>query len=121
MVCQRCGKELVNGSRCPFCGYDNAESPVREMSPQERKFYRGITIDANPQNSYRERAGGNYRASGSSFAVKFLNALIRGNLLARIIATVLVLAISAVMFFIAVPVIFFVLMVGVALYIFSRR
>lgn len=120
MICQRCGKELGNGSRCTFCGYDNEESPVREMSPQEKNFYRGITIDANPQNS-RSSGGYYYRATGNSFAVKFLSALIRGNLLARIVAAVIVLLISAVMFFIALPIFFFVIVAGIALYIFSRR
>lgn len=60
MKCRRCGKEIGNYTRCTFCGYENIEGNVREMTDTEKNFYEGVTIDtgenSNQNNSnYRRR------------------------------------------------------------------
>lgn len=132
MQCQRCGKELGGDTRCSFCGYDNAEGAVHEMSSIEKNFYRGVTIDADSgeetsgtrrrYDSYSRRTI--YTSSDTGFfsrlLSKFINGIISGNILARAAAALIVLAISALMFFIALPIIFILLALGIALFTFSR-
>ena len=41
MQCRRCGKELGNSMRCTFCGYENSEGNVRELTRTEKNFFNG--------------------------------------------------------------------------------
>ena len=138
MRCQRCGKEIGNSAKCTFCGYDNEESHVREMSNLEKNFYDGITIDAgenneqnysgsnsyNPKNNYSFSRSTIYISEESGFFSrligKLFNGLINNSRLAKIAVTLIVVALSVIMFFVAVPILFFLLAVGIALFIFSR-
>ncbi len=137
MQCQRCGKELGNSTQCNFCGYDNKEGNVREMSSLEKNFYDGVTIDtgnaeeknSSNSNSYRNN---NYRFSQrkiyisndtgifSRFLGKLLSGLLNNSLLSKIAVTLIALAFGALMFFVALPVLFVLLATGIALFAFSK-
>lgn len=135
MQCRRCGKELGNSMRCDFCGYENTEGNVREMTRTEKTFFNGVTIDADSTDSSGRRTNeetfrsqrrsydgtrGTYvnftgtslfgRAVGS-----FLRALLNGNRLAQIAAVLIGLAFAALMFFVALPILFVMLAFGLAL------
>jgi hypothetical protein len=137
MRCLRCGKELGDSKRCIFCGYENKEGNVREMSSVEKNFYDGITIDegeVNNQhfaddNSYH--SANNYRsrrtiyiAEETSFFSRLLNKLFNGlinnNLIAKIAVTFIVVAILLLTFFVALPILFVLLAAGIAMLIFSK-
>ena len=136
MQCRRCGKELGNSMRCTFCGYENTEGNVREMTRTEKNFFRGVTIDAgstgdNSEENFSQRRGYDYstrrtyinfddsnifvRALGS-----FIRALINGSRLAQIAMILIGVAFGALMFFIALPILFVLLAIGIALFIFSK-
>ena len=138
MQCQRCGKELGDSTRCSFCGYDNKESNVREMSNIEKNFYDGVTIDAG-ENAEQNSSGGNssgnksgyrfsrrtiYIADGSSFFSriigKLFDGLLNNSLISKIAVTLIVVALLALTLFVAVPVLFFILALGIALFAFSK-
>lgn len=142
MQCRRCGKEIGSYSLCSFCGYDNKEGNVREMTNTEKKFYDGLTIDAdeaedsnssnsnyyrrstnyNPKYNYSRRTF--YTSTSSSVLSRFLGRLFTGlinnELLAKIAVTLIVIAISALVFFVAVPILFLVLAIGIALFVISK-
>lgn len=141
MQCQRCGKELGGDTRCSFCGYDNAEGSVREMSSIEKNFYNGVTIDAGTgeENSYGNgtRSSSSDRRRYSSYSrstiytssdtgifsrlfSKFISGILGGNIIARAAAALIVLALSALIFFVALPIMFVLLALGIALFTFSR-
>ncbi len=140
MHCQRCGKELEkNSSRCNFCGFENVsdDGNVREMSRAEKNFYNGVTIDANSEsNSGSQRNfnfGGetfssrttfiNFSGGGGFFSrlfEKFVRALANNNLLAKIIAGLIVISLAGIFFLVAVPAMFFMLAFGIALFVFAR-
>lgn len=137
MQCQRCGKELGSSSRCSFCGFENvsAEGNVREMSRNERNFFNGVTIDAGGENSNSQKNyhGGqnfssrttfiNFSGGGGFFSrlfEKFLRGLMKGNLLAKVIAGLIVVALAGIFFFVALPAMFFMLALGAALFLFAR-
>ena len=139
MQCQRCGKELGNSSRCSFCGFENvsADGNVREMSRTERNFYNGVTIDTGGEenNSGSQK---NFNYSGQTFSArttfvnfsgggffsrlfeKFLRGLVNNNLLAKIIAGLLVIAFAGIFFFVALPVMFFMIALAIALFAFAK-
>lgn len=137
MQCQRCGKELGNSTQCNFCGYDNKEGNVREMSSLEKNFYDGVTIDtgnaeeknSSNSNSYRNN---NYRFSQRKIYIsndtgifskllgKLLSGLLNNSLLSKIAVTLIALAFGALMFFVALPVLFILLATGIALFAFSK-
>ena len=138
MQCQRCGKELGNSTQCNFCGYDNKEGNVREMSSLEKNFYDGVTIDTgnaeekNSSNSNSYSRNNNYRFSQrkiyisndtgifSRFLGKLLSGLLNNSLLSKIAVTLIALAFGALMFFVALPVLFVLLATGIALFAFSK-
>lgn len=134
MKCHRCGKDLGGELKCIFCGYENSEGNVREMSCEEKNFYNGITIDADGNSDSQEnfhqdernfrakRAYINLGNSGifSSLLGKFISAWLNNNLLAKIAVTLILIAFAALMFFIALPILFFVLALGVALFIYTK-
>ncbi len=133
MQCRRCGKELGSSLRCSFCGYDNTEGNVREMTNIEKKFFDGVTIDAGTdennssgsnQGSYRRTYKTNSRRTFYTYSSpgilsklfgKLIDGLINNSKIAKIAATLIVVALSALAFFIAVPVLFVMLAVGIAL------
>lgn len=142
MQCQRCGKELGSDPRCNFCGYNNAEGSVREMSSIEKNLYNGVTIEVG--TGEEETSRGNGARSGSSdhrryssysrstiytssdtgffsrLLGKFISGILGGNIIARAAATLIVIALSALMFFVALPIMFVVLALGIALFTFAR-
>ncbi len=136
MQCRRCGKELGGDTRCNFCGYDNAEGAVHEMSSIEKNFYNGVTIDAGEENSGSSgaRQGGRRYAGYSRRTIytssdtgifsrllsKFIHGILGGSLIARAAAALIVLALSALMFFVALPILFVLLALGIALFTFSQ-
>ena len=134
MKCQRCGKDLGGEMKCIFCGYENVEGNVREMSREEKNFYDGVTIDTdedyNSQKNFNDdkknfrtnRAYINLGSSGifSNLLGKFINAWLNNNLLAKIAVTLILIAFAALMFFIALPILFFILSLGIALYVYSK-
>lgn len=132
MNCRRCGKELRGLTKCEFCGYENVEGNVREMTHTEKNFYNGITIDEDGTNYEEQRQSGkNFRYNRSyvsmgetgifsRLAAKFISALISGNTLAKIALSLIFLAFAALMFFIAVPVVFFLIAVGAAFWLYAK-
>ena len=138
MQCRRCGKDLGDSTRCEFCGYDNKEGNVREMSSLEKNFYDGVTIDTgdfqennssdsnfnNRSNNYRFSRRTIYTASESSFLSRMVDKLLRGLMnnsrIAKIAVTLIAVALSALMFFIALPILFVLLALGIALFAFSK-
>ena len=131
MNCRRCGKELRGSMKCEFCGFENVEGNVREMTRTEKNFYDGVTINADGTDYEDRRQGKNFRYSRSYVNMgetgifsrlfgKFLIALISGNALAKIAVTLIFVAFAALMFFIAVPLIFFLIAVGVAFWLYAK-
>ncbi len=137
MQCQRCGKELGNSTQCNFCGYDNKEGNVREMSSLEKNFYDGVTIDTgesseeknssnfyNQSNSYRFSQRKIYISNDtgifSRLLGKLLGGLLNNSLISKIAVTLIALAFAALMFFVALPVLFVLLATGIALFAFSK-
>lgn len=129
MQCRRCGKELKNSMRCDFCGYENSEGNVREMTRTEKNFFDGVTIDADTgEETFR---GNNFRTrrtyinfeSPNIFARavgSFIRALLNGNRLAQIAATLIFVALGALMFFVALPIIFVLLALGIAFFALTK-
>ena len=137
MQCRRCGKELNGSMRCTFCGYENIEGNVREMTRTEKNFFNGVTIDADSTGSrsseenYRtynrgeQSARGTYiNFSGSNIFTRaigsFIRAIFNGNRLAQVAAALIFLAFTALMLFVALPILFVLLAIGLALLALSR-
>lgn len=124
MQCQRCGKDLGNSARCSFCGFENSEGNVREMSGAEKNFYRGVTIDLSEdsQKNYRTRTTSANVGGGffSRLFEKFIRGLMNNNLLAKIIAGLIFVALAGIFFFVALPIMFFMLALGIALFLYAR-
>jgi len=135
MQCQRCGKELGDSTRCSFCGYENKEGNVREMSNIEKNFYDGVTIDEgdiNNKNSAEDNSQNNFKSSrrtvyisdNSSFFSrmfdKLLNGLINNSTVSKIAVALIVIAISVLTLFVALPIMFVLLALGIAFLIFSN-
>ena len=138
MQCRRCGKELGGSMRCSFCGYENTDGNVREMTRTEKNLFRGVTIDAGSTDSrtseenFREERNYSYSTrttyvnfGSSNFFTRaigsFLRALFNGNRLAQIAATLICIAFGALMFFVALPILFVILAIGIALLALSKR
>ena len=132
MQCRRCGKELNGSMRCTFCGYENIEGNVREMTRTEKNFFNGVTIDADSTGSrsseenYRtynrgeQFARGTYiNFGGSNIFTRaigsFMRAIFNGNRLAQVAAVLIFLAFTALMLFVALPILFVLLAIGLAL------
>ena len=135
MKCKRCGKELGSSTRCNFCGFENLESDnVREMSRAEKNFYNGLTIDVNSNDEngghknnseYTTYTQGTFTfGSGNivfTLLAKFFNAFLSGNIFARLVTGIFMLAFAAFMFFVALPIFFVVIAAAViGLVIFPR-
>lgn len=135
MQCQRCGKDLGSATRCNFCGYENGDGNVREMTRRERNFFNGVTIDAgsaDSRSSYEnfhddrryETRGTYINFTGGGLLSRvigsFVRAILGGNRLAQIAAAMIFLAFGALMFFVAVPILFVLLALGVAFLALSK-
>ena len=133
MQCSRCDKELGNSSRCNFCGFENSEGNVREMTRTEKNFYNGITIDADgtENNSRKDFFGGQNFSSRTTYInfgggffsrlfEKFIRGLVENSLLAKIIAGLIVIALAGIFFFVALPIMFFMFALGVALFLYAK-
>lgn len=136
MLCRRCGKDLGGSMRCTFCGYENTEGNVREMTRTEKTFFDGVTIDAGStgSNSSQEDSR-NYRRydystrttyvnfGGNIFTraiLSFARAVLDGNKLAQLAAVLIFLAFTALMFFVALPILFVLLAIGIGLLMLSK-
>ena len=141
MQCRRCGKELGHFSRCAFCGYNNIEGNVREMTNSEKNFYDGVTIDADENSegkssshdfnkqrtAYKPRYGNFsrrtvYRSQGffSRLLDKLLFGLANNNFVAKVAVTLIGVSLAALMFFVALPILFLILAIGISLFAISR-
>ena len=109
------------------------EGNVREMTRTEKKFFNGVTIDADSTDGGKSEE--NFRAYNKNYGYKtrtayvnvgdsniftraigsFVRAVLNGNRLAQIAACLIGLAFAALMFFVAIPIVFFFLAVGLAL------
>lgn len=134
MQCRRCGKELGNSMRCTFCGYENSEGNVRELTRTEKNFFNGVTIDADSQEDRSseenfQRQGRTYDFStrrtyvnfgGSNIftraVLSFARAVMNGNRLAQFAATLIIVAIAALTLFVALPIIFVILAIGIVIF-----
>lgn len=115
------------------------EGRVREMTRTEKKFFNGVTIDADSTegNSSEEK----FRAYGKSYGQRttrtayvsyggsniftrllgsFVRAILNGNRLAQVAAFLIGLAFAALMFFVALPILFVILAIGLALLTLAR-
>ena len=143
MQCRRCGKDLGNSLRCTFCGYENTEGNVREMTRTEKTFFNGVTIDAGSAEStgsagarndetfrsqrrnYDYSTRGTYVSFGGSNIFtralgSFVRALLNGSRLAQIAMVLIGIAFGALMFFVALPILFVLLAIGLALLALAR-
>lgn len=137
MQCRRCGKDLGNSMRCVFCGYENTEGNVRELTRTEKNFFDGVTIDADEtgertEETFRsQRRGYNYSTRGTyvnftepnlltRVVGSFIRALMNGNRLAQIAAILIGVAFSALMFFVALPILFVLLAIGITLLVIAK-
>ena len=132
MQCRRCGKEIGDSPRCNFCGFENEEGNVREMTRLERNFYDGVTIDAGDsteENSgrYKTNFGGQNFRSGTTFIrmtgggifsrlfAKFLDGLMNNGIIVKIIAVAIFVIFAASAFFVFLPIFFIIAALGIAL------
>lgn len=138
MQCRRCGKDLGGSMKCNFCGYENTEGNVREMTRTEKNFFKGMTIDADSADSqsseenFREnRRSHEFRTrttyvnfGGSNIFSRligsFVRAILNGNRLAQIAATLIFVAFALLMFVVALPIMFVMLAAGIALLVFAK-
>lgn len=138
MQCRRCGKDLGGSMKCNFCGYENTEGNVREMTRTEKNFFKGMTIDADSADSqsseenFREnRRSHEFRTrttyvnfGGSNIFSRligsFVRAILNGNRLAQIAATLIFVAFALLMFVVALPIMFVLLAAGIALLVFAK-
>jgi hypothetical protein len=138
MQCRRCGKDLGGSMKCNFCGYENTEGNVREMTRTEKNFFKGVTIDAGSNDSrsseenFREgRRSHEFRTrttyvnfGGSNIFSRmfgsFVRAVFNGNRLAQIAATLIFVAFALLMFVVALPIMFVMLAAGIALLVFAK-
>lgn len=138
MQCRRCGKDLGGSMKCTFCGYENTEGNVREMTRTEKNFFKGMTIDADSADSqsseenFREnrrshefRTRTTYVNFGDSnifsrLIGSFVRAILNGNRLAQIAATLIFVAFALLMFVVALPIMFVLLAAGIALLVFAK-
>ena len=136
MQCRRCGKELNSSMRCTYCGYENTEGNVREMTRTEKNFFNGVTIDVGSENerseenrsqqrSYNYGAQKTYVSFGGSNIFtraigSFIRALLNGNRLAQVAAVLIGFAFAALMFFVALPIIFITLAIGIGLFALAK-
>ena len=51
--------------RCTFCGYENSEGNVRELTRTEKNFFNGVTIDADSQEGRSSEE--NFRRQGRTY------------------------------------------------------
>lgn len=112
----------------------NNEGNVREMTRTEKKFFNGVTIDAdstegngskeNFQNDRQNTRYKTYVVDNSNIFTRlvgsFIRALINGNRLAQIAALLIGVAFGALMFFVALPILFFLIAVGLALFALAK-
>ena len=115
----------------------NNEGNVREMTRTEKKFFNGVTIDADStdgryyeedfrsqRRSYNSNTRKTYVIDSSNIFTRligsFIRGIINGNLLARVAAILIGIAFAALMFFIALPILFIILAIGIALLVFAR-
>ena len=138
MLCRRCGKDLGNSLRCTFCGYENTEGNVREMTRTEKTFFNGVTIDAGSADGRYDETSRSQRRGGYEYTTRgtyvnftgsniftravgsFLRALLNGSRLAQIGAILIGIAFGALMFFVALPILFVMLAIGLALLALAR-
>ena len=136
MQCRRCGKELNSSMRCTYCGYENTEGNVREMTRTEKNFFNGVTIDVGSENerseenrsqqrNYNYSTRGTYVSFGGSNIFtraigSFIRALLNGNRLAQVAAVLIGFAFAALMFFVALPIIFITLAIGIGLFALAK-
>ncbi len=137
MRCKRCGKDLEGSMRCNFCGFENEEGNVRELSRIEKNFFDGVTIDNDSPDEQRSGyenfrsgrtfGGGNFYVFGnggggffSRIVTKFVGALMNDNRLAKIAAILIGVAVVGLTLFVALPILFFILAIGIALFAFTQ-
>lgn len=138
MQCRRCGKDLGNSMRCVFCGYENTEGNVRELTRTEKNFFDGLTIDAGSTGEQAEETAHNQQRRNYNYSTRgtyinftdsniftravgsFVRALINGNRLAQIAAILIGVAFAALMFFIALPILFVLLAIGITLLVIAK-
>ena len=135
MQCRRCGKELGSSLKCTFCGYENTEGNVRELTRTEKIFFDGKTIDAGSVDGERERKENfrerNYRYDygtrrtfvnfdNGGFFSRAVTWILRewfgGNKIVKVAVTLVFVALAALMFFVALPIIFVILAAGIVIF-----
>ena len=130
MQCRRCGKELGGSLKCTFCGYENTEGNVREMTRTEKNFFRGETIDIGSTGERRDDSfrGQTYQTrrtyvnfnGGDGFFSRATSWLLRewfgGNRIVRVAVTLVFVALAALTLFVALPIIFVILAAGLVLF-----
>ena len=106
------------------------EGNVRVMTRTEKKFFNGVTIDADSteggsykedfQSQRRYKAGKTYVVDNSNIFTRliasFVRALINGNRLARIAGVLIGVAFFGLMFFVALPILFILLAIGIVIF-----
>ncbi|MBR4382281.1 MAG: hypothetical protein IKP64_01860 [Selenomonadaceae bacterium] len=134
MQCRRCGKELGNSLKCTFCGYENTEGNVRDLTRTEKHFFDGETIDVgsidgqSQQEDFRDRRRYDYDFStrrtfvhvdsGGIFSRAMgwiLREWLGGNKLVKVAVTLILVAFAALMMFVALPIIFVILAAGIVI------
>ena len=110
MRCRRCGKELGSGSRCNFCGYQNAEEGrVREMSAVERNNYDGLTIEVRSHDHYQQYQRGGAQSNFQQSArinlnrTGFWTQMFGNHIVTRILVALVLVLLIAFTLFVALP------------------
>lgn len=133
MQCRRCGKELGNSLKCTFCGYENTEGNVRDLTRIERNFFDGETIDVGSVDGHGERKE-NFRSRNYDYGTRrtfvnfdtgggffsratawILREWIGGNKLVKVAVTLILVAFAALTVFVALPIIFVILAAGIVI------
>ena len=132
MQCRRCGKELGNSLKCTFCGYENTEGNLRNLTRIEKNFFDGETIDIGSidgqsgKENFRDKRRYDYdfgtrrtfvNVDGGGFFSRAVSWILRewlgGNKLVKIAVTLVFVAFAALMMFVALPIIFVILAAGI--------
>lgn len=136
--CTFCGYEIESGNVREMTNTEKNfyDGVTIDTGDTEDKNSAGSNADANTNtnyNSYSRRTNYNpnynfsrrkiYTSNSGIFSRlvdKFLVSLLNNNRLAKIAATLIVVALAALMFFVALPILFLLLAVGIALFAFSK-
>lgn len=109
MICQNCQREIGEQKKCPYCGSENT---VSVLSPLEKEYYSGTTIDeAAGSSDYR------FERRKERF---FKKSLLKGGWVTKLVVGAALLSFAAFFIFVALPFISIAVLSALVMYVVFR-